>query len=292
MSTLRRFALCGLSLLVFGASASAEPIVPVNDDPPMAGFPKGTVLDVLGVKLGMTPDEVKAAYSGELTEERRHIRKVDPDNGGIFEIEYLYRLTTRLPYTGYNESSSLENVLEVTFGSPFVGNRAVRVSNTYTPPADTPISTKGFMALLDRKYGAPSGVYQRDNRPFWVFGPEGRVAFEQMPKVYDRTNDRAGFEDPKQLDYRFGPMPMCLRASEFELFKESSLPYTFEQKRKVESDGCVGGIFAYLGDQADTSPRVVVAVDQRRVDLDNAALDAAVRTAHTEIRSSSTEPKL
>ncbi|MBB4000114.1 hypothetical protein [Aureimonas pseudogalii] len=292
MRSFRRLALCGFSLLAIVASASAGTIVPVNDDPPMAGFPEGAVLDVLGIKLGMTPDDVRAAYDGELSEEKRTIREVNPDTGASFDVQYVYQLTTKLPPRSYGAPIKAENVLEVTFGSPFVANRAVRISNTYRPPSDTPISPQGFMTLLEKKYGATSGVYKRDNRSLWVFGPDGRVVFDRMPEAYDRTNDRAGYEIPNRHNYTFGPMPMCLRASEFEVFKKSSLPYAFDAARKIETDGCVGGIVAYPGDRADTSPRVVIAVDQRRVDLDNAALDAAVKTAHTAPLSNIMEPKL
>ncbi|WP_279483536.1 hypothetical protein [Aureimonas sp. SK2] len=292
MRSLRRLALCGFSLVAFASAASAETIVPVNDDPPMAGFPEGTVLDVLGVKLGMTPDEVRAAYDGELNEERRKIREVNPDTGASFEIEYIYEMSTVLPPRPFGAPITAENVLVVTFGSPFVSNRAVKLVNTYRPPSDTPISPKGFIDLMERKYGPASGIFVDQNRPVWVFGSDGRVAIDAMPQVYDRTNDRAGYEMPNRHDYTFGPMPTCLRASEFELFKKTSLPYKFDPARKLEKDGCVGGIVGYAGGEADTSERRVIAIDQRRVDLDFAALDAAVKAAYSADRPSVMEPKL
>lgn len=219
MHRLRRLALCGFSLLAMVATASAEPIVPVNDDPPMAGFPEGAVLDVLGIKLGMTPDEVRAAYDGELTEYKRTLREVNPDNGAVFEVEYVHQLTTRLPPRGFSDPIGIENVLEVTFGSPFIANRAVRVSNTYHPPADTPISPKGFMQLLEKKYGPASGVFVDDNDAVWSFGPNGQVSIPQMPDVYNEDNNQAGFLEPGVLDRVYRSMPICLLASEFRIFQ-------------------------------------------------------------------------
>lgn len=292
MRSLRRLAICGFSLVALASAASAETIVPVNDDPPMAGFPEGTVLDVLGVKLGMTPGEVRAAYDGELKERRRKIREVNPDTGASFEVEYVYELSTVLPPRAVGTPITAENVLEVTFGSPFVSNRAVKLVNTYRPPSDTPISPKGFIDLMKRKYGPASGTFVDQNKPVWVFGVAGRSTVDEIPYAYDRTNDRAVYERPNQLDYSFGPMPVCFRGSEFELFKKTSLPYRYDPVRKLEKDGCVGGIVGYAGSEADTSERVVIAIDQRRVDLDLMALDAAVKAAHHADRPSVMEPKL
>jgi hypothetical protein len=292
MQNLRRLALCGLSLLSLLSTASAETIVPVNDDPPMAGFPEGAVLDVLGIKLGMTPDEVRAAYGKPMEEKTRRIRQVNPDTGASFDVEYLYMLHTVDINQRRVVAEYIPNQVEVTFGSPIVNNRVVKILNTYRPPFDTPMSTKAFMQGVEKKYGPASATVYGTDELIWVYGPQGRVQVNRVPEDYNLDTNSAGYKEAGTSNYVDGTMPMCWQSSDFGTFGKRALPYKYVPNRYIPNDGCVGGLL--LGrtrsDQYYGEP--IVAFDQRRIDLDTEALDAAIKEALSKPPSNLIEPKL
>lgn len=292
MHRLRRLALCGFSLLAMVATASAEPIVPVNDDPPMAGFPEGAVLDVLGIKLGMTPDEVRAAYGKPMEERKRRIREVNPDTGASFDVEYLYMLHTPRGNERAIEEEYVPNRIEVTFGSPFVGNRVVRIRNRYQPPYDTPMSTKAFMQSVEKKYGPSSAVVYGTDELIWVYGPNGQVKIDRVPEDYDLDTNLAGYKTPGSSTYVDGPMPMCWQSSDFGTFGTRAIPYKFVSKRYIPQDGCVGGLLLNQPESDRYYGEDIVAFDQRRIDLDTKALDGAIKNALSRPPSNLIEPKL
>ncbi|WP_019998596.1 hypothetical protein [Aureimonas ureilytica] len=294
MHRLHRLTLCGFSLLAMVTAASAEPIVPVNDDPPMAGFPEGAVLDILGVKLGMTPDEVRAAYSGPLDGTNTRIYEANSENGANFELEYLLKLETPLAVQleSRNRADGLDHI-RVTFGSPYVGGRVIKIERTWDPEREKPISRRAYEELLVKKYGKPTAIMGANQEPVWMYDALKLITMDRIPEAYDLDTNVALYSAPsgRITNETEGPMPTCWQ-SEFGQFGEQQLPYKFTSKRKLFEDACAGGLRVDFIGSTNVSSATFVAFDQQRIQSDVKALDAAIEKALSNRPANLMEPSL
>ena len=114
--------------------------------------------DVVGIRLGMTPAQARAALlahapKGELTEFTRQFSY----NDGVKDQQlpgFLASLTVRqAPTSGSSET------LEVMFSAPPMEQRAIRVIRTLTMPND-PLALERAAASVTQKYGKASAVME------------------------------------------------------------------------------------------------------------------------------------
>lgn len=175
-----RLTATALSLFLAGTMPAAADDVTIvqSADPVVHSYP-GRAIDVLGIRPGMTAEQVKGIlskeYGGETTEEQTSI--VSQHNG----IEVRSR-----PYLSGLTAAKGEDRIKVVFGTPGTGSTAVAVTRTLTfsEPRNAP-RLDAIQAQLEAKYG-PQSQAGGGARSAWVYDASAQVrcAYNACPFAF------------------------------------------------------------------------------------------------------------
>lgn len=192
--------------MTWSAAATAADVTVKQTVKPLQYAYPGVSLDILGLKLGMTPDQVEkvlAAYSH------------DKPTITMAKMGVTYKDVTETSQSFISEIAVAKNSndkIAVYFGSPATGNEAVSINRTITFPDEKTAPTAGVLIkALEKKYGTPTKTPALPILTFmqWDFGQHSLRASCQ--KASDDYCDAVGGPynpwgyslnyDPKYDDY-------------------------------------------------------------------------------------------
>ncbi|MEC5291929.1 MULTISPECIES: hypothetical protein [unclassified Aurantimonas] len=263
------------------APSSDLPIQTVDDSPAMAGFPEGTVLDILGLEPGMTAEEIKAAYTGfdPMTgPSDSEVFAANSENGSEVSFEYPGEMTAFYPADhhggerpGVTPGSQL---VTVRLGSEAIGGRAIKIIREFVPAPDEKITIEAYKNNILGKYGEPSAVDNHRNIFVWSFNNGEKNSLVSWPAFVnqERTSATYGLNDLHQME-----IPGCYFALKEYLSDEGLYPqYQHKDERPNRSLDCNGGLYIELQGQEFVQRATFISVDHQRALQNAAELDQVI----------------
>lgn len=163
------------------SAAAASSLTPASED--SAGSAAIGVIsdaDILGTKLGMTPEEVRPLIKSRrlqnYLELSQNLAYPDPVTRVAVTIPNAHILTFMLAATGnrgYGAFGSLDAAFEnfsVAFTPVPGGERAVQITHHVGLTNDNALREDNFYEALIRKYGSPAKAERRNQTALWLFG--------------------------------------------------------------------------------------------------------------------------
>ena len=288
---IRSLALACVASAVMTNGALAQEVAAIHDEPGVGGLPEDASFDILGVQLGMTPDEAEAASGMRLRTVPGHIFLSDPETGGEFLHEYEAQLeSVARPLIGNERFTAGQDDLTVELGTEAVGGRVVSVRRFYSPPQNQPIGTEAVRQLLIDKYGEPTGENARGTTMAWLYGPDGKVTSEFFSDEIDYRGLMDYVDAGAAIDDDLEPLPCILS---FRTGVSDGLnPYEYQPERELRDPDCVAGLLVRLSGAEQLRNMTLLMVDGQRRIQNAEGLDAAVEASLASGAAPANAPKL
>ena len=293
-----RTLIAAVALSLSASVANAQEVMPITDKPGVAGLPDGTVLDILGVELGMTKEEAEEALGQRLNTRKARIFMSDPKTGRDFIHEYLGQISKPAPpLIGQARFTAEQDIVEAELGTEAVGNRIMSVKRIYVPSQSEPISRYAYIKALIGKYGEPSGRNERDTALAWMYGPEGKIEAELWsPQIMGDGTMNSVDASGSYIEGNLEPTPCTLAIRQG--MSDGLSPYEYQPERELRDPDCVAGLVVqFRGPPERMQQAVFMLVDGQRRIQNAQGLDAAVEATFdpnqtTKSRPARKEPKL
>lgn len=265
--------------LPLAALAQDGPDIPViMDEPPGSGLPEGTVLDIRGIELGMTPEEVSETIDFRLDGSMNRVFIADPETGNEFDFSYPGEFRSPEPVGGTSAERRErdEDILRLEFGSPGAGGRVVSVQRYYDPGINTKIGTKGYRQAIIDKYGEPSAQSDDGNLMAWIYTAEGQQTYPFWSKSL--SLDETELQNTLQgslLNPESISLPPCALALRRDV-SDGLYPYDYQKERAIRDEECVAVLQIDLAGDSTLAGADFHLVDQRRRIASAEGLDRAI----------------
>ncbi|MEC5382738.1 hypothetical protein VSX64_18015 [Aurantimonas sp. C2-6-R+9] len=265
------------------APSSGLAIQTVDDSPAMAGFPEGTALDILGVELGMTPDEVRAAYTGPgrfASLAANDVFATNAENASEVRFQYPSKMEAAYPmalYSGVRPGETPgSNLVTAWFGSEAIGGRAYRIIRRFVPANDEPISVEAYKQQIIAKYGEPSGVDKFPNTLVWQFIDSEKSTLPGWPYTINQDLSIATYRDDNR-NYKETKVPPCYYSLSEWIQQAGIYPeYKYLPNRDYLYEQCTGGLYVNLRGRERLESAVFIAVDHQRALANADELDRVI----------------
>jgi hypothetical protein len=226
-------------------------------------------MDIVGVKPGMTPKEVREAfthYNPSLTILEINTRLMDPLAIGHYQRVPLYLIARTVnraqPDIDTLPDRSAESI-SVEFTTPPGPPVADRISRWVQFPQGKPVTVKTLLEAMEKKYGPANGQVGGTNKT-WTFSTDGQLLTQVAQTARLCTPDLAGF-------------PMFRTANDGRDYGDVSLQNTIPAPTPLDySAGC--GQFMFVS-AANLSLSLDTPLQEMQVYLESGALYTRARAA-------------
>lgn len=267
--------------LPLAALAQDGPDIPViMDEPAGSGLPEGTVLDIRGIELGMTPDEVSETIDFRLDGSMNRVFIADPETGNEFDFSYPNEFRSPEPVGGTSAERRErdEDIFRVEFGSPGAGGRVVSVQRYYSPGMGNNVGTEGYRQAIIDKYGEPSAQESNGRLMAWVYTADGKKTFpfwsdgisadeSEVFSIYE--GNEITMDGPRM------PVPSCFFALRTDV-GDGLFPYSYQENRNPRDSECLAVLQVKLIGDSTLGRAEFYLVDQRRRIASAEGLDRAI----------------
>ena len=278
-----------LASLLLCSAALAQAPETISDDPPGANVPDGQDLSVLGIELGMTPEEVEAAYDSDFGEpfvtQDMQMGMTNPANGARFELQFPAQTKQQVDQAARyrDDGRTRKNTVAAFYGSPAVGNRMMGLYRyLYFGSDETPVPTVQFIDQLKDKYGEPSGEYEARNGNthralYWVFDENGKVELPEGITFNGLVHSASAPSEPIVCQRAFERVAQRYRGASDTADLD---PYNFVENREIDAEDrrCRAGLLVTIGERDGNAELANFFLADGKRMIENAeGLDAVIR---------------
>jgi hypothetical protein len=177
---------------------------------------QASVLDILGIRLGMTPNEAFAAVHAFDPKLRIDIVKAKLDLPDVPEGQQPLIPRYGIAYTGPTITSG-DDLIWIQFTTPPNPPLVESITREVRFPEGHPVFASTLLARLRKKYGHESVPSNSQNLPMWIYGSDGKLLQRRLIQQGDERY--CGWATPMlpnmgnngmDQDVRWGQMgPVC-----------------------------------------------------------------------------------
>jgi hypothetical protein len=231
------------------ASQAADPAVggaggPIPDSEcctpaAMQKFAKqASFLDLVGIRLGMTPKEAVAAVRAFDPQLKIAFGQGKVDIPGVPREQYPEVPGFAVAYTGVNPSNSYQpatgsDVVWIEFTQPPNPPLVAKITRSMVFPSGHPVFASTLLAALRKKYGHENVPVGSGNSPVWIYGPDGKLLQRRLNQTTDERY--CGWARPGNRGIQIHTNPFTMSAADI----------TWDQYAKDRSYSPVGGNYFY-----------------------------------------------